>query len=162
MFKKSKFTAPLKNRTPEPPRGHDSALENGLLNPRLSVSGRLSLDGWNGIGPGGLSGYRPDGTPYSAGHGRRSSLYRHQSTTLYDAFEEDDELEGSGHEAVGLRRLREESEEGDVDDDLSDVDERTRLRAKEMVQNGHVHGVRREGSRSHSNSPGMSPRPGNS
>ena len=31
----------------------DSTLENGLLNPRLSISGRMSLDGWNGLGPNG-------------------------------------------------------------------------------------------------------------
>lgn len=143
------------SRAPEPPHIHDSALENGLMNPRLSVSGRLSLEGWNGIGR-----YRPDGAPYSAGHGRHSSLYRHQTSTLYSAFDEDDELEGSGRETVGLQRLRGVPEGEDLDDELSDADERTHLQSAGMkpAQNGHARDVRREGSRSHSNSP----RPGNS
>ncbi|EJD05516.1 DUF803-domain-containing protein [Fomitiporia mediterranea MF3/22] len=149
------------SRIPEPPRGHDSILENGLLNPRLSISGRLSMDGWNGTASGNIGGYRPDGAPHSAGFGRHSSLYRHQTSTLYSAFEEDGELEEPGREAVGLRRLREEPEE--TDDDFSDADERTRLRSVEKtVQNGHLQNTRKEGSRSHSSSPRLSPRAGGS
>jgi hypothetical protein len=95
------------SRQPEPPlreNGH-SALENGLMNPRLSLQGRISIDGWNGV-----SDIRGDG---SSGHGRRSSLYRAQSTTLLNAFEEDDP------NAVALDELHEEDED--------EADERTRL-----------------------------------
>ncbi|KAL5498586.1 hypothetical protein ACEPAH_1940 [Sanghuangporus vaninii] len=150
------------SRAPERPRANAGALENGLMNPRMSVSGRLSIEGWNGIGPGGVNGYRVDGSPFSAGHGRHSSLYRHQTSTLYNAFEEDDELEGPGRETVGLRSLHEEPEEDD--DELSDADERTGLRSarKRAAENGHIHSVRRENSRSHSDSPRLSPRPGSS
>lgn len=156
------------SRTPEPVHAHDSVLENGLMNPRMSISGRLSLEGWNGIGPGGVNGYRADGAPFSAGHGRRSSLYRHQTSTLYNAFEEDDELEGSGrgHETLGLRRLREEPEEEEIEDDLSDADERTGLRSavgrRERNGDARLQSVRRESSRSHSSSPRLSPRVGGS
>ncbi|KAF9515131.1 hypothetical protein BS47DRAFT_1342290 [Hydnum rufescens UP504] len=83
-----------------------TVFEGGLMNPRVSVSGRLSNDSaWSG-----------HGLPYSAGHGRRSSLYRSQDAQLYHAFEED-----SG--GMGLELLREEDE-----DDASD--ERTRLTVK--------------------------------
>lgn len=152
------------SRVPEPVLAHNghaghSALENGLMNPRLSISGRLSLDGWNGVGD-----TRTDGIPLSAGHGRRSSLYRHQSRTLFSAFgDEDDELEGRN--AAGLQRLREEPEE-ETDreqetDDLSEPDERTGLRSgQERRSNGRGRTARhgREGSRSHTNSPRISPR----
>lgn len=152
------------SRTPDRPRVPDGGLESGLMNSRMSISGRLSIEGWNGIGPGGLSGYRADGAPFSAGHGRHSSLYRHQTSTLYSAFEEDDELEGPGRETVGLRSLREEPEDDD-DDEMSDADERTGLRSarlKRRPENGQVSSIRRENSRSHSNSPRSSPRPGSS
>lgn len=104
------------------------------------------------------------GGPNSAGHQRRGSLYRHQTSTLFSAFGEDDELEGSGREAVSLQRLREEPEprdddddadegesEEDEDDDASDADERTHLRlnSRKDIGNGHA----RESTRSHSNSP---------
>lgn len=96
-----------------------SALESGLMNPRLSLTGRPSLDGWAD-------------TPTHS-HARRGSLYRAQTATLFDTFEEGD--------AVGLQRLSEEGE----DDELEAANERTRLRAEE----------RRSGSRgqSLSNSP---------
>jgi hypothetical protein len=99
------------SRKPEPaPRenGH-SALESGLMNPRLSLQGRMSLDGWNGV-----SDTRGEGVMNSSGHGRSSSLYRAQSTTLFNAFEED------GPDAVALDDLHEEEED-------DDADERTRL-----------------------------------
>jgi len=98
------------SRKPEPPlreNGH-SALESGLMNPRLSLQGRVSTDGWNGV-----SDIR-DGAVNSSGHGRRSSLYRAQSTTLFNAFEEDDP------NAVALDELHEEDED-------DGIDERTRL-----------------------------------
>ncbi|KAF8906746.1 magnesium transporter NIPA-domain-containing protein [Gymnopilus junonius] len=83
------------SRVPEPPLDHingqphsHSALEGGLMNPRLSLQGRMSLDGWNvpadrgmDIHMGGVNAGRP------GRHGRQSSLYRAQSTTLFNAFE---------------------------------------------------------------------------
>ncbi|TFK49296.1 DUF803-domain-containing protein [Heliocybe sulcata] len=127
------------SRKPEPltlANGH-TALESGLMNPRMSIQGRMSIDGWNGM----------DGVPYSAGHGRRSSAYRSNNHTLFNAFEaDDDELEG-----VGLERLDEE-------DGYVSADERTHLRSEERERERL-----RMGSRSHTHSPalshGGSPRP---
>ncbi|EGO03417.1 hypothetical protein SERLA73DRAFT_47082 [Serpula lacrymans var. lacrymans S7.3] len=135
------------SRKPDPltgPNGH-TTLEGGLMNPRLSLQGRLSIDGW-----GGVSDIRPDGALNSATHGRRSSLYRSQTSTLFNAFEDGDAGEGQA-----LSQLR-ESEEDEGDDD-SDVDERTRLHSEHRTRAGV--------SRSHSNSPALqgsarsSPRP---
>lgn len=127
------------SRAPEPPLDHNthSALEGGLLNPRLSLQGRMSLDGW---APGDTR-IGPAPSP-RAGHGRRSSLYRNQSSTLFNAFEEHDQQNGSAAESVGLQRLREEEES---DDDL-DADEHTRLHKETPM-------ARQSGSRSHSHSP---------
>ncbi|KZS97161.1 DUF803-domain-containing protein [Sistotremastrum niveocremeum HHB9708] len=100
------------------PNGH-VPLENGIITPRVSLSGgRLSLDEWNPRH--GQSGYRPDGAPHSAGHGRRSSLYRAQSSTLFNAFEEE--------ENAGLQRLDEDDDELEEDRPF-EADERTRLRS---------------------------------
>ncbi|RXK40987.1 hypothetical protein M231_01835 [Tremella mesenterica] len=95
------------SREPEKPHVHDS-LETGLMNPRMSMSGRPSLDSngpsaWN-YNPV-PSSYAPDGTILSAGHGRRSSLYRAQNSTLFSAFEEDN--------AMALSDLPEEDESDD-------------------------------------------------
>ncbi|KAK1228943.1 hypothetical protein PQX77_008009 [Marasmius sp. AFHP31] len=104
---------------------------------RVSLTGRLSIDGWHGIvehGP-------PSAGLGGPGPGRRSSLYRAQTNTLFSAFGVDDEdmrRPGPGREPVGLHQLREEDE---YDED-EDADERTRL---------HAHG--RSGSRSASGSP---------
>lgn len=133
----------------------NSAIENGLLNPRLSISsisGRMSLDRWNGPN-GGLAAYRTDPPLSAGGHARRSSLYRHQTSTLFNAFgDDDDEFDGRPREEVGLQRLREEPEMED-DGELSEVDERTHLRSVDGRLPQHV---RREGSRSHSSSPRIS------
>jgi len=132
-----------KSDPPSMPNGH-TALESGLMNPRISLQGRMSLDGW-----GGLSEVQPDGALQSSGHGRRSSLYRAQSTALFNAFEEDETADN-----MPLSQLRESQEEYDYD---SDVDERTRLHSE--------HRIRPSVSRSHSNSPALqgsarnSPRP---
>lgn len=146
------------SRTPEPPLDHNrhSALEGGLMNPRMSLQGRMSLDGWNGGGAGDV----PSGR-----HGRQSSLYRSQTTTLFNAFEEHDQpVVGNrtpGSEAVGLQLLREEDE---TDDDM-DMDERTHLRKKKRQQQrgGGVNGsartplsIRTSGSRSHTPVPDAS------
>lgn len=118
------------SRKPEPVLGENGhgALESGLMNPRLSLQGRMSLDGWNGV-----ASPRADGALNSSGHGRRSSLYRAQSTTLFNAFEEDEE------DAVALGELHEDDE-----DDEDEADERTRLNNG----NGRPHAPR-----SHSGSP---------
>lgn len=114
--------------------GH-SALEGGLMNPRMSLQGRPSLDTW-----GGTSELRSDGVLQSSGHGRRSSLYRAQSNTLFNTFEEED-----GVVSMPLSQLRESEEDVDGMEDDSDADERTRLHSE--------HRVRPSVSRSHSNSP---------
>ncbi|KAF8067807.1 magnesium transporter NIPA-domain-containing protein [Lyophyllum atratum] len=124
------------SRQREPALGEHSTLEGGLMNPRLSLQGRMSLDGWNNadtrIGP----------APSPRGHGRRSSLYRNQSSTLFNAFDEHEDSE-----AVGLQRLREEDESDDEDH----ADERTRLnKTSTPPMNGN--GIQ-SGSRSHSHSP---------
>jgi hypothetical protein len=99
------------------------------MNPRISLQGRMSLDGWTGA-----SEVREDGALQSSGHGRRSSIYRAQSTTLFNAFEEEETTDN-----MPLSQLRESEEEYEYE---SDVDERTRL-----------HSERPRVSRSHSNSP---------
>ncbi|ESK92580.1 duf803 domain membrane protein [Moniliophthora roreri MCA 2997] len=83
---------------------------------RVSLTGRLSMDGWHGI----VEHYNPPGS--AGGHGRRSSLYRAQSRTLFNAFEDDEDR--APRENVGLHQLREEDE---YDED--DADERTHLRS---------------------------------
>ena len=102
------------SRKPAVP-GH-TALENGILNPRLSLQGRPSVDGWPASAPG-----------VNFGHARRSSR------ALFDAFEED-VPNGSVH-ALGLHSLREE--EDAEDDELEAATERTRLRAEERRSRSH-------------------------
>lgn len=81
-------------------------------------------------------------------HGRRSSLYRSQTSTLFNAFESDED--SMRHEHVGLHQLREDDEyDEDHDEEDEDADEMTRLRT---VPERQVD-PRRSGSRSHSNSP---------
>ncbi|KAK7059747.1 magnesium transporter NIPA-domain-containing protein, partial [Favolaschia claudopus] len=82
---------------------------------RVVLEGRLSLDGWHGIRRDSFS--MP--LPSPLGHGRRSSLYRTQSSTLFNAFGPSETANGGEH--LGLQRLEEE----DWDDD---ADERTALR----------------------------------
>lgn len=111
------------SRAPEPLPQHNhqhqnSGLEHGLVRPRISVSGRMSLDGWSGAGAAnGHASYGPDGTPTSATHGRRSSLYRQQSSTLFNAFGDDELDDGELGESVSLTRLREEPGEDEEDED---------------------------------------------
>lgn len=105
---------------------HHSALESGITNPRLSLQGRMSIDGWNGVA----------GTSLGAQHrsGRQNSLGRTHGTTVFD----EDEADG-----MALSELPEVEE-----DDFDDADERTRLR--------NPQNERRVGSRSLSNSPSLS------
>jgi hypothetical protein len=81
------------------------------------MSGRLSHESnnpaWSYASVPSGANYAPDGTLLSATHGRRSSIYRAQNSTLFSAFEED---------GVALSDLPEE-EEG------SDDDERRGLRS---------------------------------
>lgn len=118
------------SRKPAVP-GH-SALENGILNPRLSLQGRSSVDGW----PAATTSPGMD-----FGHARRSSRTLGTHAALFDAFE--DVPNGSAH-ALGLHSLREEDAE---DDELEAATERTRLRKEDRF------------SRSHSGSPVGSPNP---
>ncbi|KAJ3729905.1 magnesium transporter NIPA-domain-containing protein [Lentinula raphanica] len=111
----------------------------GVLDRPISLNGRLSLDGWHGI----VEGGRPEGGSHRMTHGRQSSLYRSQTTTLFNAFEGDEDA--GRHEHVRLQRLREEDDESDDDD----ANELTRLRT---VPERQVD-PRRSASRSHSNSP---------
>jgi magnesium transporter len=129
------------SRKPEQDPPHaGGALEAGLMNPRLSLQGRASMDGWNGPVP--SSG---GGGGFGMGHGRRGSrnsnqLYRQQTATLFNAFE-DDGGAGQDGDVVGLRRLSEERSELDHDEDEMDsdsdddeleaADERTQLKKKE-------------------------------
>lgn len=103
--------------------GH-SALEGGLMNPRLSIQGRMSIDGWNGT-----AGTAIGAVPSNQGHVRRGSAYRAQ--TIFNALEDEDEAVDS----VGLARLPEA--EGEYDDD-DEIDERTHLRSdgRRLVQDG--------------------------
>ena len=71
------------------------------------MSGRLSmenggLNNWNYASV--PNSYTANGAPQSPSHGRRSSIYRAQNSTLFSAFEE---------EGVALSDLPEEDESGD-------------------------------------------------
>jgi hypothetical protein len=111
------------SRTPEAahPSQH-SALESGLINPRLSISGRMSLDGWSPASPNGNMPLNGVGTRGTQGHTRRSSRGS-RGQVIFNAFE--DELPPA---SASLGRLPEASEE--EEDDTDDADERTRLRSK--------------------------------
>ena len=145
------------SRKPDPgagahPHAHHSALESGLMHPRLSIHGRMSIDGWNGAAGTPIGGTMPfSPSPSHGGHGRRSSLYRNQSQTLFQAFEEDEEdADGLG---LGLDTLHE------AEDDELEADERTALRSGRsngfFHPNGHANGHGRggRGSRSASGTP---------
>lgn len=134
------------SRVSEPPLDHPngqahthSALAGGLMNPRLSLQGRMSLDRWNGVGNGPdqdidmhMDGIRRPGRR----HGRHSSVYQSQTTTLFNAFEESDGDPGmlphTSHphhqhhrkqsSLTDLHQLRELEELGDVDEDEEGVD----------------------------------------
>ncbi|TFK83164.1 DUF803-domain-containing protein [Polyporus arcularius HHB13444] len=137
------------SRKPDPaaaPHPHHSALESGLMHPRLSIQGRMSIDGWNGAANTPIGGTMP----FSPAHGRRSSLYRNQSQTLFQAFEDDEDGDADG---LGLDTLHE------AEDDELEADERTALRSgrRERFGNGngnvHVRGMSGHGSRSGSHTP---------
>jgi hypothetical protein len=64
-------------------------LSSRLPDPRVSIAGRFSRDDVH------------EHPLHSAGHGRRSSLFRQQSSSLFDAFNE---------ESVGLTEQDEDDE----------------------------------------------------
>lgn len=128
------------------PSGH-STLEGGLMNPRLSLQGRVSLDGWNGVGGerGSLDLHAGSGSVRAGRHGRQSSIYRSQTTNLFNTFEEPDgdvvlnPISPRRHNhyhrrpSTDLQELREADEwehSNDYldDDDHDNSDERTALR----------------------------------
>ncbi|KAL0958012.1 hypothetical protein HGRIS_000186 [Hohenbuehelia grisea] len=93
------------SRKPEPPPGQNghSTLEGGLMNPRLSLQGRPSLDGWD-TGRG------------DSRHVRRTSSSR--GANVFNAYNDEP---GAHRDDVGLHELRE------VDESDDDADERTHL-----------------------------------
>jgi len=163
------------SREPELPLDHPSArghstLEGGLMNPRLSLQGRMSLDGWNGGGDGnGIDMHMGGG---GGRHGRTGSIYRAQTTTLFNAFEGEGgvnmaPIPSNPHRrqpSGDLHQLREADEwEQEYDYDDTD-DERTALRKKKpnglqlqskLTNGSHSprNGPGSAGSRSHSHSP---------
>ncbi|KAJ9118142.1 hypothetical protein QFC22_004045 [Naganishia vaughanmartiniae] len=99
----------LLNISRQPEVKHHSAIESGIINPRMSMSGRPSMDAastplWGGAS----ASYNSDGL-HEQEHGRRSHTFRQQNSTLFNAFEEE--------ESVGLRPLREDFEEDEEDSD---------------------------------------------
>jgi magnesium transporter len=88
------------------------AFETGIMNPRLSISGRISQDGWP------LSA----GGAFNGGHSRRGSI-----NSIFNPMERQHSLAFSEDEAaLRLGRLREEDEE-------EDADETTRLTGRNQV-----------------------------
>lgn len=58
------------------------------MNPRLSLQGRMSLDDWNGVGGDrGSIDVHGAGSVRGSRHGRQSSIYRSQTTNLFNTFE---------------------------------------------------------------------------
>lgn len=138
------------SRIPESPLDHPnghSTLEGGLMNPRLSLQGRASLDGWTGGPQTGGSSSR--GTR----HGRQSSLYRSQTTNLFNTFEGSDGDVTLGpisphrpsrlpsHRkppSVDLHGVREADEWDHNNDYDEDDNERTALRGSNPRKDGQV------------------------
>ena len=130
------------------------------MNPRLSLQGRMSLDGWNGpadrgmdIHMGGVAGR----------HGRQSSLYKAQSTTLFNAFEEEEggarpHANGHRHKQSNseLRQVA-ETDEWSEDDDGSDEHTPVLRKGLRRQQQQHANAssiaLPLSSARSHSHSP---------
>ncbi|KAI4526714.1 magnesium transporter NIPA-domain-containing protein [Schizophyllum commune] len=112
--------------------------EGGVWAPRLSLQGRMSMDGWDlEAPPGSAGGMRRQ---RSGGHGRGGSFGRQ---TLFDAYDT-----RGARENVGLADLREESESED-----ENADEHTHLRSASDVGRR----VASPRGSSHSHSPRISP-----
>ena len=113
-------TQPLP-QTREPALGENghSALESGLMNPRMSVQGRMSLDGWNNIG---ITG-RADGVAQHGWSEFPLSGAEHNIVSTHSRR--------GIRDAMALSELHEDEGDDDDDNDDDDVveaDERTRLR----------------------------------
>lgn len=146
------------------------------MNPRLSLQGRMSLERWNGIGNGldrdidmHMDGIRRPG----GRHGRQSSVYQSQTTTLFNAFEESDGDPGilppTSHprqqqhkkqsSLTDIHQLREldESGYGDEDEEGADADKRALLKREKSRQQRHQQQSRQPrptaGSHNNSHSP---------
>lgn len=118
------------------------------MNPRLSIQGRMSLDGWTGVGDRESIDLRPEGSVRGSRHNRQNSIYRSQTTNLFNTFETPDgdvalnpvspQNTTSRHHPhrtqpdVNLHELREadewEQNNDYLDDDHDIDDERTALR----------------------------------
>ena len=144
----------LSRRSEPPPLDVDgnhqhSALEGGLMNPRLSLQGRMSMDGWDRAGMDINMG--PTRANGAARHGRQSSIYRSQTTTLFNAFEHEDPdappsgnapRRSNGHArrsstvAGGDPQRLEGVEESDDEDDFEEAGAQASLLKKKRHQNG--------------------------
>lgn len=147
------------------PNGH-STLEGGLMNPRLSLQGRMSLDGWTGDR--GSVDLPAGGSMRGTRHGRHSSLYRSQATNLFNTFEAPDgdvvlnPISPQRHHhphrlqpSVDLQELREADEwehsNDYLDDDQDNDDERTALRKQKFRKGNNGQLQPTTSSASHSN-----------
>ncbi|KAF8156809.1 magnesium transporter NIPA-domain-containing protein [Crassisporium funariophilum] len=161
------------SRQPDPPLDHPngqahshSTLAGGLMNPRLSLQGRMSLDGWNGSGDrGGMDVHMGSVNGRTGRHGRQSSIYRSQTTTLFNAFEEPEGENGGMPPSVAsnlsqhrkqqsvtdLHQVREVDEWAEDAEDGEDADRRTLL--KKGKTRTHPTPPSLGSSRSHSHSP---------
>lgn len=119
----SKFMSSLGNLTQpdeggilvgRPERASDSGPcegESSYIDPRMSMSGRLSTDPnpsgtmWNyGPLPTSEAALYSSDAPGRPQHGRKSSLYRQQNSTLFSAFEEVDEQDGQNGPGTSQRK----------------------------------------------------------
>ena len=149
------------SRVSEPPLDHPngqahshSALARGLMNPRLSLQGRMSLERWNGNGPDRDIYIHMDGVRRPGGRrGRRSSVYQSQTTTLFGAFGESDGDPGmlpptphprqhqhrKQSSLTDIHQLEEfdELREGDEDEEGADADKRALLKRERSRQQQH-------------------------
>ena len=146
------------------------------MNPRLSLQGRMSMDRWNGVGNGPDRGIdmHMDGIRRPGGrHGRQSSVYESQTTTLFNAFEESDGDPGMLPPASNPRQqhLRKQSiltnvhqlgevdelGDGDEDEEDTDADKRALLKREKSRQQHHQQQSRQPrptaGSRNNNHSP---------
>lgn len=125
------------SRVSEPPLDHPnghahthSTLSGGLMNPRLSLQGRMSLDGWNGVSGAPDRGIdvHMGGVGRSGGrHGRQGSLYESQTTTLFKAFEESEGdpgmLPSTSHPRQQQHRRQQSSADLHQLDELDELEE---------------------------------------
>jgi len=164
------------SRVSEPPLDHPNgdahthtALAGGLMNPRLSLQGRMSLDGWNGVGNGPDRGIdiHMDGIGRSRGrYGRQSSIYQSQTTTLFNAFEESDGDPGmlpstsrqpqqhrKRQSSTDLHQLEEEIGDGEEDEEGVALLRKGKPKPRQQQQSRQPPPPPAKGSRNQSRSP---------